>query len=295
MATKVFTPTDNVYISEYYYYQNFSGLNSFLYCGQFNGSGDIYRSILRFDLDYLPVPCTITGARLKLFIYRNDAPAVPRDISVYKALSYVPQNIVTYANQPLTPDTPEVSLTVTNQLDTYLEFDLKDLVNGWYTGSIPNNGVVVRGLETSNALVGFRNSYYDNSNCWPLLEVDYVKGINVEYPVENVVTTENWVGSNPIPLGPRTAAITVVNTGPTYDAAVELEISPDGVTWAWAPFMIASGVFIVTPLPASGYVGDSAMVFNTTGYTGAYARISYVRRDGHESTTLSIYATTTEG
>ncbi|MGE5398617.1 MAG: DNRLRE domain-containing protein [Chitinophagales bacterium] len=294
MATKVFTPTENVYISEYYYYQNFSGTSS-LYCGQFDGSGDIYRSILGFNLDSLPDSSTITDAKLKLFIYRNDAPALSRAISIYQALSQVPQNIVTYANQPLTPGTPEVNVTVTDQINTYLEFDVKDLVNGWYTGSIPNCGIVVESLETSNAMVGFRNKYYDHSNCWPLLEVDYVKGLNVEYPVENVVTTENWVGSNPIPLGPRIAAITVVNTGPTYDAAVELEISPDGVTWAWAPFMLTSGVFILTPLPATGYVGDSAMVFNTTGYTGAYARISYVRRTGHEPTTLSIYATTTEG
>jgi len=294
MATTVFTPTDNVYISEYYYYQNFSGSSS-LYCGQYDGSGDIYRSILCFDLESLPAFCTITDAKLKLFIYRNDAPAVSRTINVYQALSYVPQNIVTYANQPLSPGSPEASLIISSELDTYLEFDLTNLVKGWYTGSIPNNGIVVTGLESDNALAGFRNGYYDNSNCWPLLEVDYVKGIITTYPVQNVVTTTNWVGSQPIPLGTRTATITVVNTGSTYDAAVELEISPDGVTWGWAPFMTASGVFIVTPLPANGYLGDNTVVFHTSGYSGAYARVSYVCRDGNDPTTLSIYATTTEG
>jgi len=294
MATKVFTPTDNVYISEYYYYQNFSGSSS-LYCGQYDGSGDIYRSILRFDLESLPASCSITDAKLKLFIHRNDAPSVSRAINVYQALSYVPQNTVTYANQPLSPVSPEASVTISSELDTYLEFDLTNLVKGWYTGSIPNNGIVLKGLETGDALVGFRNIYFGNSNCWPLLEVNYVKGIIIEYPPESVTTSGVWQGSTPIPLGLRTVSFSIINTGATNDAAIELEISPDGHTWAWAPFMTASGIFIVTPLPASGYLGDNTAVFNTSGYAGTYARIGYVCRDGHGPTTLSIYATAVEG
>lgn len=112
--------------------------------------------------------------------------------------------------------------------------------------------------------------------------------------MENVTTGDTWAGSSAIPLGPRTVSFAVVNTGDTNDAAVGLEISPDGVAWAWVAFLTTGGVIILTPLPASGYTGDSTLVINTTGYTGAYARITYTCRTGHGPTTLSIYPISTE-
>lgn len=294
MAKLVFTPVSNVYISKYYSNKNFSGSN-YLHCGQFSGSGDLYRSLLRFDLSSIPASCTINGAKLRLYVYWNTTPGISRAINIFSALGSFSQDTVTWANQPLIGASPASSLTVTSQLATYIEFDVGDLVRGWYTGSIPNNGIVVTGLETANALVGFFSTYINNSSVCPLLEVDYVKGITVKYPVEEVTTSENWVGSSAIPLGPRTLSFSVINTGLTNDAALALEISPDGSVWTWAPFMIVTGVFILTPTPASGYTGDCSVVINTTGYTGAYARISYVCRTGYGPTTLSIYPTAHEG
>lgn len=293
MAKLIFRPVDNVYISEYYFNQNFSGA-SYLHCGQFSGSGDIYRSLLRFDLSSIPASCTINSAKLKLYVYWNTTPGISREINIFSALGGFSQHTVTWANQPLIRSSPESSLTVTSQFDTYIEFDVRDLVRGWYTGSIPNNGIVATGLETANAMVGFFSTNINNSSVWPLLEVDYVKGITVEYPVEEVITSNNWVGSSAIPLGPRTVSFSVVNTGLTNHAALILEISPDGKTWTWAPFMIVNGVFILEPIPTSGYTGDSSVVFNTSGYTGAYARISYTCRTGYGPTTLSIYPTASE-
>ncbi|MEQ8175485.1 MAG: DNRLRE domain-containing protein [Syntrophomonadaceae bacterium] len=292
MATLVFKPTDNVYISEYYPDQNYAG-SSYLYCGQFSGSGDIYRSLLHFDLSSIPASCTINEAKLKLYIFWNTTPAVSRHINVFSALGSFSQDTVTWANQPLIGDSPESSITVDSQLNTYVEFDVVNMVRGWYTGSIPNNGIVMTGLETDNAMVGFISKYFNNSSYWPLLEVSYVKGVNIEYPVETVTTSTDWVGSTAIPLGPRTMSFAVVNTGPN-DAAVGMEISPDGLTWMWVAFLITSGVIILAALPPSGYTGDSSIVFNTSGYTGAYVRISYTCRTGYGPTTLDIYPTATE-
>ncbi|MEQ8175651.1 MAG: DNRLRE domain-containing protein [Syntrophomonadaceae bacterium] len=293
MATVVFTPIDNVYISQFYSNQNFWG-SSDLFCGQFHGSTDIYRVLLRFDLSSIPALSTINDARLKLYIARNYAPDISKQINVWAALNEYVEFRVTFANQPPIGAIPDSSITITNELSTYLEFDLTALVRQWHSGTVPNNGIMVSGLETADALVDFLSKEYNNSSVWPLLEIDYTKGVNIEYPVENVTTAETWQGSSAIPLGPRTVSFTVVNIGDTNDAAVGLEISPDGVTWSWVAFLITSGVIILTPLPASGYTGDSALVFNTTGYTGAYARITYVRRDGHGPTTLAIYPTATE-
>lgn len=293
MATVIFTPADGVYISQFYPNQNFWG-SSHLFCGQYNSSIDIYRSLLRFDLSSLPASSTINKARLKLYIARNDAPGITKQINVWAALYEFVEFKVTYANQPPIGAIPYGSISITNELYTYLEFDLTTLVRGWYSGIIPNNGIVLTGLETASALVDFLSKEYNNSSYWPQLEVNYVKGVNEEYPTETVTTGETWQGSNAIPLGPRTVSFTVINTGDTNDAAVGLEISPDGVNWSWVAFLITSGVIILTPLPTTGYTGDSALVFNTTGYTGAYARITYVRRDGHGPTTLAIYPTATE-
>lgn len=293
MATVVFTPTEDVYISQYYYNQNFWGA-SYLFCGQYSGSNDIYRSLLRFDLSSIPASSTINKAILKLYIFRNDAPGVTKQINVYTALKDFSKYTATYANQPQIGGSPASSLTIDAQLNTYLEFDLTSLVRGWYSGGVPNNGIVVTGLETSSALIAFFSKEYDNSTVWPLLEIDYNRGVNIEYPVEIVTTGETWQGSRAIPLGPRTLSFSVANTGDTNDAAVGLEISRDGVNWSWVAFLIISGVIILTPLPASGYTGDSAIVFNTSGYSGAYARITYVRRDGHGPTTLAITPTATE-
>lgn len=293
LATFVLTPGDNIYVSSYYYNQNFYGA-SCLFCGQYAGSGDIYRSLLSFDMGSIPASCSINEAKLKLFISRNDAPAVVKRVNVFAALDGFSEYTVTYANQPLISPSPASSVTVTAELNTYLEFDVTDLVRGWYTGSVPNNGIIVTGVENASDLVAFSSKEHSNSNVWPLLEVNYVKGINMEYPVENVTTGDTWAGSSAIPLGPRTVSFAVVNTGDTNDAAVGLEISPDGVAWAWVAFLTTGGVIILTPLPASGYTGDSTLVINTTGYTGAYARITYTCRTGHGPTTLSIYPISTE-
>lgn len=293
MATVVFTPADDVYISQYYSNQNFWGSNH-LFCGQFDGTGDIYRGLLRFDLSSIPASSTVNAAKLKLYIDRNDSPGLTKQINVWAALHDYNQFEVTWANQPLIGGVPDGSITITNELLTYLDIDLTDLVRKWYSGIVPNNGIIATGHETADALVDFLGKQYNNSSYWPLLEVNYVKGVNIDYPPETVTTGATWQGSNAIPLGPRTVSFTVINTGDTNDAAVGLEISPDGATWSWVAFLIVSGVIILTPLPPSGYTGDSAIVFNTTGYSGAYARITYVRRDGHGPTTLAIYPTATE-
>lgn len=279
MATVTFTPVQDAYISEFFSTQNFGGVNA-LFVGLYQGVNDIYRSLLKFDISSIPANSTIISAKLRLYIFRNDFPLLSKPIQIYRLLSSFDEFTVTFANQPPIPVASDATLTITNELNTYLEWDMTNLASGWYNGSIVNNGIMIEGLESTSSIVGFRSKEYIDSSTWPQLEIVYTKGVLTEYPVENVATSDSFAGSTAIPLGTGAATFGIVNTGTINSALVKVQLSPDGVNWI-------DDLPLAVTLPS--LVPGATQIINTQGNMD-YARVAFKNAAPLLSTTLSIYA-----
>ncbi|MBU5483653.1 DNRLRE domain-containing protein [Clostridium sp. MSJ-11] len=284
-----YMPNKNLYISQYYSNTNFNGAAE-LFVGKFLDNNDIYQSLLQFDISPIPIGANITSATLKLYIYRNDAPLVTSNIGIYRFLNNFDKNSVTFANVPLIENTPVDVKPVTSQVNTFINFDLTTLVKNWLTGLVPNYGILIKEVNNAYGIVGFRSTFFNNSDYFPVLEVQYdlpcpCSGGGssfTEYPVEIVTTTNNFTGSTPIPLGAKQATFGVMNIGVLNSAEVILQLSSDGITWI---DNILS--FVSTPT----FVPGDHLIMTTTGHL-KYARVSFKSKVANQPATLSIYAAT---
>lgn len=175
-----FEPLGDTYVAEFYRDVNF-GASPYLYAGRFQGPGDIYRTLLLFDLssprlssNLIPPGATINEAFLRLTIYLNNIPlGTTIFLNAYQLLSPWSENTVTWNTQPnFNALTPVYSAPVSSGFGT-IEFNLTNLVRGWFDGGAVNVGVLITGDEVNNRLVGFFSEQFPNTNLWPRLYVNW--------------------------------------------------------------------------------------------------------------------------
>lgn len=276
MATHAFLPTDDVYISEWYADQNF-GSSVALFVGRFMQPGDLYRSLLRFDLSTIPLTSTIISAQLNLTMFRNEVVSGIQYIGVYHLLNNWSQREATWNNQPpfsITPFCPvwDGAIGVTPSTPPgRVSIDITNVVTGWFNGSIPNSGLVLAGNEAVNDLVGFWSTNYQYNIAWPTLTVTFIEGILETYPAEqiNIPSPPDTpvAVSNAIPLGAR-ASVTFMIYNASDSALVKamlqvgLENDRDG------EFFNAGDWHCLGPC---GQNGDALALF--TNYDAEYARV----------------------
>lgn len=184
MPVTVITPIQDVYIASSYPETNFDNQNpnegQVLFVGSFTGVGDVYRSLLQFDVvdanHGIPPNSTIIDARLKLSYYRKDSAGAVQ-VDVYRLLQFFNQNTVTFNTSPLSSFPTIIASTVFMSPSGTITFNLTSLVQGWYNGAIPNNGIELRGLESAtDIIIGMRSTRFVDSSFWPSLEVTWAKG-----------------------------------------------------------------------------------------------------------------------
>ncbi len=185
MSTIFFAPVQDAYVAEWFPNQNF-GAVPYLYISQYKQPGDIYRSLIQFDLcslgcNFIPPNSCITEAKLLLPVYRNEI-CDYIDVNVYRVLQPWCENDVTWNTQPLVDSTSDGTEAVPSGFFGTVEICITDLVRGWYNGSIINNGLLLRGDETANNLLGFFSKEYPDTSLWPLLEVCYFEHCCREVP-----------------------------------------------------------------------------------------------------------------
>lgn len=277
------SPVQDAYISEYYPATNFGGSDA-LFVGLYQGINDRYRSLIQFDVSSIPASSSINSAKLRMYIYRNDVPAITKSVKVYRNLSSFSESTVTYNNRPPVSTAPDDVLNVTNEINTYLEWDITNLVKGWIDNTIVNYGVTVICLETTLSLIGFRSKECANPANRPQLVIDYIMEKTIVYPPEYVMTTDNYTGSTPLILGPRTATFGVRNIGGANNAYVIVQLSADGIDWI-------DNILPFISVPVFG-PGDH-LIMNTDGHM-PYARVAFKSYTPGQSANLVIYAATTE-
>jgi hypothetical protein len=112
-------------------------------------SVDTCRAYLEFNINSLPENAVITGARLGL-CYWDTSGSVASPIGIYNVEEVWIKDEITWNNQP--DFDSEVIYTVTvpsGVTDGFLYWYITDLVTGWWDGTIPNYGVMLKDIDES--------------------------------------------------------------------------------------------------------------------------------------------------
>ncbi|WP_315121616.1 DNRLRE domain-containing protein [uncultured Clostridium sp.] len=269
--------SETAYVAEYYPNQNFPNPIR-LFVGRFAGAGDIYRSLLKFDLSKMPQKVTVKSATLRLYVGRKDIPG-PQLLNVYPNLNDFDENEVTWNNQPNLGASVGTHSVLDAELNTYISVDITSLVTAWLNGTIPNTGITLEGVEASNALIGFQGVDDNDYTVWPYLVVDYVTGIITIYPAE--VLSFLAAGSqttSSIELGPKTEVSFSIKLSGVGAANAIIQLSNDGVNWT-----DESGTLIAI-------VANGEAVLTTN----AVAQFARLRVDGLGVVTATVVPSTRE-
>lgn len=178
MTEIYFTPTVDAYIAQWYPSSNF-GIVPYLYICRYKQNGDSYRSYIEFDMDKIgsnsiPPGSVIHNAYLNLRIYRNEIPSgTTITLNAYRILQNWSETGATWNNQPISGSNPDGSVTITSGQSGWVKVKISNLVKEWFQGEVVNRGVMLKGEEGANSLVGFFAREYPNTSYWPQLEVIY--------------------------------------------------------------------------------------------------------------------------
>lgn len=238
MAITEITPYQNVYIAGSYPNSNFYNSPN-LFISRYTGTSDIYRTLMQFyvfiDTPDLPAR-SINSSKLQLTVYRNEIPSGSINASIYRLLNDLNDYTVTWNTQPPASSVPDGTASISSGFTGVVNVDITNLVRGWFNGSIPNNGILLKGDESNNSLVGFRGTKYPDSSTWPKLIINHVNGIQTVYPTQTIAVPETGnVYSTPIDLeGTKKEVTFLIKVPESSIIDAYAQISTDGINYAWA-------------------------------------------------------------
>jgi hypothetical protein len=171
-----FHPRRDSYITEYSSSKNFGGAAN-LFGNRFKGPGDKYRSLIQFDFtslghNYLPPGSDIVLAVVQLYLFRNEISRLTT-LNAYMIKQNWHEFTVNWNNQPLCDTTPSGRVQIEPGYLGTVRLEITDLVRGWYDGSFVNFGLMIKGSEDFDGILGFYSREYADSTLWPKLTVEY--------------------------------------------------------------------------------------------------------------------------
>lgn len=160
-------PTGNTTLQQAHPNTNFSGPNP-LTLGRIDGGRT--RSLIKFNIGEIPLGAAINSATLRVYQAGwYDVSGSLRTVYADRVTSAWHEAVATWNYAPTIGGTAG-SVKVRMQTGWY-EIDITDLVRDWYTGTIPNYGLLLRGYEGSGSYYRqFVPRMYVNQ---PELVVDY--------------------------------------------------------------------------------------------------------------------------
>ncbi len=164
----------DAHVSQYYQDRSFyGGAQGILFCGQYSGQGDAYRSYIRFSLRNLNLLMTPRRqAFLRLFIYRNEIPgrAIEYEAGLVSA-RWTAQNL-SWRSQPDYYTDHWVRFLVPAGWLGFMLVDVTRLIAHWANGEHPNYGLVIKGDEFSTSFIAFHGGKYPYRNTVPAILVE---------------------------------------------------------------------------------------------------------------------------
>lgn len=181
-------PKEDAYISQYYANSNF-GAEPYLYTNRYQGPGDEYQSLLKFNGEFqfrdfnhhhnFCHPVRRFRSKLRLRIYRNEIPSTAT-LLVYKVIGDWSELNVTWNNRPAIDPTPIGSKVIHAGYFGWVEIDLDYVDYTW------DQGLLLKCDEPFNSLIGFYSREYSDSSYWPQLQVAGAIVDEAEKPVITV-------------------------------------------------------------------------------------------------------------
>ncbi|MCJ7620847.1 MAG: DNRLRE domain-containing protein [Anaerolineae bacterium] len=184
--------------------------------------GKIARSLIRFNLSAIPTGTSVNSAVLGVYLVSSyDFPDKTRTITTYRIASGWSESTVTWNNQP-SFSTAYGSAPVTDSAWGWYSFDVTNLVRGWINGTIPNNGVMLRGPEWSGSDSSWKGFSTREDIYPPRLVITYTG---------SGASSEAQIGSESLGIGEpaRTIVETLTSLGKASVAGANLcETQPTG-------------------------------------------------------------------
>lgn len=167
-------PVDDAYVDAYHPDQNF-GDSEVLEVSDHNGT-ETGRTYVKFDLSSIPDEVTIHYALIQFYYCDSKGGGEPK-VGVYQVNTNWDEDLITWDDQPEFSQTCEHYILL-SQYDPWRteHLDITDLVRGWKSGSIPNNGVVVKFCQPCENDITrriFRSKEWNVENERPVLKITY--------------------------------------------------------------------------------------------------------------------------
>ena len=151
-----------------------------------NGYGNS-KSFLKFQLPEIPSSALIQSAKLDLFSYGASNPS--NNLQVFEVTNYWEETELTWNNQPNVVSKPFSDFLGGGSSTT---FWMTELINSWYNGSKPNNGIMIQTKDTKANKHEFLTTENPNLTKNPKL--------TITYKIDPIGSEEYWTFDNNINL-----------------------------------------------------------------------------------------------
>ncbi|MTI57027.1 DNRLRE domain-containing protein [Geosporobacter ferrireducens] len=247
------TPIDATIVSQFQPNTSF-GPQENLFVGRTAVPGDVFRTLLRFDISAIPPASVITNATLRLFFFQKIVPGV-QPLTARRLLNGFSENTVTWNTQPTVAGEPAFEAALSEDLvGNYIFLTLTPIVRGWHEDLFPNNGILLTTFEDQTSLMGFRGYEDGMVENWPTLIIEF----------ESIVGPTGATG----PAGPTGATGPAGPTGATGPTGPTGATGPAGPTGATGPAGPTGATGPAGPTGATGPAGSTGAT-GPAGSTGA--------------------------
>ncbi|MBA1335418.1 MAG: hypothetical protein HPY66_1041 [Firmicutes bacterium] len=262
-------------------YRNFGNYYA-LFIGKYL-TNVIYRTLLKIDTSGIPEGKIITRVDLILYIIRNDDSTYSKIYNVYNLQEGFDENTVNYVNQPAIYPTPMAQFEITDEVNTFINFDITDLFNQWYNGEFPNYGLMIKAAdENLGSLVAFYSKDAGNYRYTPRVEIYIEDPLRLDDRLFNSSAENNLLTSDIYEYS-KVYDVSYVsnytwfvkNTGAINTCDTVIQVSPNGVDW-----IDDSALFAVEP---------GEMVSLVPKIFSKYTRLAYKSSRPGSSTVADIY------
>ena len=136
---------------------------------RYNVEGTYTYALIEFDLSAMPTNITITSATLALYNSNNKGSSY---VDAYRIITSWDESTITWNDQPEISATAIRNSGSTPEENSWVEWDITSLVEGWCTGTFANYGVELRNV-TNGTYNKFHSSDYIVSMYHPYLTINY--------------------------------------------------------------------------------------------------------------------------
>ncbi|GEA16777.1 hypothetical protein E308F_30230 [Moorella sp. E308F] len=169
---EIFAPVADAFIRDGVPKLNY-GVEEDIFIGR-SGGGEVFRSFIRFDISTLPPGQIIKRAELVLYPASTN---YTNELGLYEIGSSWNEYSVTWDNQPSNLDLVGVFNSGINETITV---DVTDIVTSWYKQTKVNNGLLIKALDETNAVIA---RYYARESYLPPQLVVYYYNPSIQMSV----------------------------------------------------------------------------------------------------------------